>query len=210
MAQTTPYRPPTTTAAALAPGADIADPAPLGLCAFALTTFVLSSVNAGWFSVKTEPIVIGLALFYGGLAQLLAGMWEFKKANTFGATAFSSYAAFWIALGTYFVLQGHVFTIPKDQTANAVGLFLLGWTIFTGIMTVASFRLNGALITVFVLLFVTFALLTLGKFSSSNWGTLGGYTGVATAIAAWYTAMAGVVKATFKRDVLPVWPVVAR
>jgi uncharacterized protein len=208
MAQTATYGQPATATSAAAPGWDIADPGPLGLCGFALTTFVLSSVNAGWFDVKTEPIVIGLALFYGGLAQLLAGMWEFRKANTFGATAFTSYAAFWIALATYLILQGHLFTIPKDQTANAVGLFLLGWTIFTGIMMIASFRLNGALIAVFVLLFVTFALLTLGRLSNtSGWFTLGGYTGVATAIAAWYTAMAGVLKATFKRDVIPVFPV---
>jgi succinate-acetate transporter protein len=208
MAQAATYHPPATASSTAAPGADIADPAPLGLCGFALTTFVLSSINAGWFDVKTEPVVIGLALFYGGFAQLLAGMWEFKKANTFGATAFTSYAAFWLALATYFILQGHLFTIPKDQTANAVGLFLLGWTIFTGIMMIASFRLNGALIAVFVLLFVTFALLTLGRLSNTTtWFTLGGYTGLATALAAWYTAMAGVLKGTFKRDVIPVWPV---
>src|SRR5918911_1513741 len=79
----------------------IADPGPLGLAAFALTTFVLSAVNAGWISKGTEPIVFGLALTYGGVAQLLAGMWEFKKGNTFGATAFSSYGAFWISFWAY-------------------------------------------------------------------------------------------------------------
>ncbi len=205
------YAPPAKATAAPIGGADIADPAPLGLCGFALTTFVLSSVNAGWFSTKGEPIVIGLALFYGGFAQLLAGMWEFKKTNTFGATAFTSYGAFWLSFAAFLVLQGHIFTIPADQLNTAVGYFLVGWTIFTGIMMIASFRLNGAVISVFVLLFLTFAALSIGKFAGnaagSGWTALGGYLGLLTALAAFYTALAGVTKATFKRDVLPVWPV---
>lgn len=203
------YTPPTTAAAA--PGADIADPAPLGLSGFALTTFVLSSVNAGWFDPKGEPVVVGLALFYGGIVQVLAGMWEFKKANTFGATAFSSYGGFWLALATFFIIQKTALAVPADQAATAVGFFLIGWTIFTGIMTIASFRLNGALIVVFVLLFLTFLALSIGQFnppvSSSGWHTLGGYLGLLTAVAAFYAALAGVTKFTFKREVLPVWPV---
>jgi succinate-acetate transporter protein len=206
MAQST-YAPPMRETATVIPGADIADPGPLGLCGFALTTFVLSAVNAGWYDAATTPIVVGLALFYGGLAQLTAGMWEFKKANTFGATAFTSYAAFWISLAAFLVLQGHIFTIPAAQVPNALGLFLLGWTIFTGIMLIASFRTNGALVAVFVLLFVTFALLTIGELGpSKTMHQLGGWTGVLTAIAAWYTALAGVLRSTFKRQVLPVFP----
>ena len=193
--------------ATVPPGADIADPGPLGLCGFALTTFVLSAINAGWYDAATTPIVVGLALFYGGLAQLTAGMWEFKKANTFGATAFTSYAAFWISLAAFLVLQGHIFTIPAAQVDPALGVFLLGWTIFTGIMLLASFRTNGALVVVFVLLFVTFALLTIGALGpSKSMHQLGGWVGVLTAIAAWYTALAGVMRATFKRQILPVFP----
>jgi succinate-acetate transporter protein len=207
MVQTATYQPSATATSPAAPGADIADPGPLGLSGFALTTFVLSAVNAGWYDATTTPIVVGLALFYGGLAQLTAGMWEFKKANTFGATAFTSYAAFWISLGAFLVLQGHIFTIPKAQVASALGLFLLGWTIFTGIMLLASFRTNGALVVTFVLLFVTFLFLTIGELGpSTTWHQIGGWTGVATAIAAWYTALAGVLRATFKRQVLPVFP----
>lgn len=215
MAQAT-YAPPATER--MAPGADIADPAPLGLSGFALTTFVLSAVNAGWLDTKGEPVVIGLALFYGGLAQLAAGMWEFKKANTFGATAFTSYGAFWLSLGAYFVLNGHNFSVTGDVATSAVGYFLAGWTIFTGIMMIASFRLNGAVITVFVLLFLTFLALSLGQFTTAagakaadnGFHILGGYLGLLTAAAAFYTALAGVTKSTFKRDILPVWPVSAR
>jgi succinate-acetate transporter protein len=207
MVQTATYQPSATATSPAAPGADIADPGPLGLCGFALTTFVLSAINAGWYDAATTPIVVGLALFYGGLAQLTAGMWEFKKANTFGATAFTSYAAFWISLAAFLVLQGHIFTIPKAQVPTALGLFLLGWTIFTGIMLLASFRTNGALIVTFILLFLTFALLTIGELGPSNtWHQIGGWTGVATAIAAWYTALAGVLRSTFKRQILPVFP----
>ncbi len=199
---------PQMTASSMA-GAEIADPGPLGLAGFALTTFVLSVINAGWFGVtgKSTGIVVGLAFFYGGLAQLTAGMWEFRKGNVFGATAFTSYAAFWISLATFVVLNGHNFTVPSGEAGNAVGLFLLGWTIFTGILMVASFRLNGALIAVFVALFLTFAALTWGEYAgSTTLHNIGGYLGVVTAIFAWYAAMAGVTKSTFKRDVLPVWP----
>ena len=87
----------TATETRIVPGSHIADPAPLGLAAFALTTFILSVVNAGIIPATVEPVVFGLALVYGGIGQLLAGMWEFAKGNTFGATAFSSYGAFWIS-----------------------------------------------------------------------------------------------------------------
>src|SRR6266516_2475627 len=116
--------------------AAVANPAPLGLSAFALTTFVLSSANASLFT--GDKIVIGLALFYGGIAQLLAGMWEFRTGNTFGATAFSSFGAFWLAVG--YSLQNNL--IPNN---TAFGYFLLGWTIFTAWMFLASLRTNLAL-----------------------------------------------------------------
>lgn len=183
---------------AIAPlaNAGIANPAPLGLCAFALTTFVLSAHNAGLFATPT--IVIGLALFYGGLAQLLAGMWEFKTGNTFGATAFSSYGAFWLAVGA--TLQWKLI-----EPGNGFAFFLLGWTIFTGIMLLATLRTNMALITLFVLLFVTFILLTVGAFGGGT-GVLGGYLGIVTAIVAWYAALAGLLSSTKSAFTLPVGP----
>ena len=114
---------------------NIADPGPLGLAAFAMTTFVLSVVNAGIVDKSVEPVVLGLALFYGGLAQLIAGMWEFRKGNTFGALAFSWFGAFWLSFFYYvsFIAKG-----IGDQVGTATGLYLLAWTIFTAYMTIAS------------------------------------------------------------------------
>lgn len=185
-----------TEAVASAPIEPIANPAPLGLCAFALTTFVLSAANAKLFT--GSEIVIGLALFYGGLAQMLAGMWEFKTGNTFGATAFTSYGAFWLAVAATLQLK----LIPPG---NAFAFFLLGWTIFTGIMLLAALRTNMALILLFALLFVTFILLTLGAFGMPT-EQIGGYLGLATAAVAWYTALAGLLSATKSAFTLPVGP----
>jgi len=192
----------------------VANPAPLGLSAFALTTFVLSSANAGWFTAS--GIVLGLALFYGGLVQLLAGMWEFRSGNTFGATAFCSYGGFWLALG--FVLLP-MFTSPSGKPGQsivdllgtgagpALGFFLLGWTIFTFLMFLGTFRSTGALIAVFFFLFLTFAALTIGAFSGgSTWNTIGGWLGVITALVAWYTAVAAVLDSVKSPFRLPTFP----
>lgn len=176
----------------------VANPAPLGLCAFALTTFVLSCANAKLFT--GDQIVLGLALFYGGLAQLCAGMWEFKTGNTFGATAFSSYGAFWMAFAA---------TVQFKLVANpqALGFFLLAWTIFTLIMFLASFKTSGAVITLFGFLFLTFLALTVGTLGNQpSFGTYGGYLGIITAIIAWYTALAGLLVATKSPFQLPVGP----
>jgi len=182
----------------------IADPGPLGLAAFAMTTFVLSCFNAGFFGAKSplEAVVLPLALFYGGFAQLLAGMWEFRKANTFGALAFTSYGAFWLSFAAYvkFVAPG-----LGAGAASATGLYLLGWTIFTAYMTVASLRVSVAVAAVFVALLLTYALLTVGAFAgSAGISVIGGYLGLLTAALAWYASFAGVVNATWKRTVLPV------
>jgi uncharacterized protein len=185
--------------------ATIADPAPLGLAAFALTTFVLSMFNAGLVDAKGEPIVLGLALAYGGVAQLLAGMWEFRKGNTFGATAFSSYGAFWISFWAYvaFFAEG----IPEANRGSAVGLYLIAWGIFTTYMWVASLRTTAAVSLVFILLAITFFVLGIGDAGGNDSITkLGGWLGLATAVAAWYASFAGVTKFTFGRDVLPQWP----
>jgi succinate-acetate transporter protein len=183
----------------------IANPAPLGLAAFALTTFVLSMVNSGLVSDKAEPVVFGLALAYGGIAQLLAGMWEFKTGNTFGATAFSSYGAFWIsfwALVMFFVKD-----IPAADAGHAVGLYLWAWGIFTTYMFLASLRTSVAVAVVFFLLALTFILLGIGNSHGSAAGTglvkIGGYVGLLTAIAAWYASFAQVINSTFGRAVAP-------
>ncbi len=183
----------------------VADPAPLGLAAFAMTTFVLSISNAqiGTGAKGVAAAALALALVYGGIAQFAAGMWEFVRKNTFGALAFTSYGAFWIS---YFVFGK--FVAPSIGNAGdvnaAVTVFLLSWTIFTCYMMIASFRVSTAVALVFVLLALTFLALTIGAGTSSTlFNQIGGYLGILTAIAAWYASFAGVVNATFGRDVIP-------
>jgi succinate-acetate transporter protein len=184
-----------------------ADPAPLGLAAFAMTTFVLSMFNANLVNGKGVPVVLGLALAYGGIVQLLAGMWEFRNGNTFGAVAFSSFGAFWISFWALNVFYA------KDIGGNAghaVGLYLWAWAIFTAYMAVAALRVSGAVLLVFVLLTATFALLAIGTSGANETVThWGGYVGLATAAAAWYASFAAVVNSTFGRSVLPVIPLSA-
>lgn len=182
----------------------VADPAPLGLAAFAMTTFALSIGNTNAWGPGADA-ALALALVYGGGAQLLAGMWEFARKNTFGALAFTSYGAFWISYYVFgkFVAPG----LSAHDAPVAVGVFLMGWTIFTFYMTIASLRVSGAVVTVFVLLTITFALLTVGAFHSKvDWTEAGGWTGVATAAAAWYASFAGVMNETFRRTVVPTLP----
>jgi hypothetical protein len=183
-----------------------ADPAPLGLAGFALTTFVLSMVNSNLVGDGATPVVFGLALAYGGLCQLLAGMWEFRNGNTFGAVAFSSYGGFWIS---YFILtQLDVTKISTSEVNAALGLYLWGWGIFTSWMFVAALRTTVAVATVFLLLAATFIILGIGNAGGhSGIIHLGGYVGLVTAIAAWYTAMAAVVNSTWGRVVMPVGPI---
>jgi succinate-acetate transporter protein len=193
-----------------------ANPAPLGLAGFAGTTFVLSLVNSGLVGDKTLvgggllPLVAGLALAYGGIAQLLAGIWEFRTGNTFGAVAFSSYGAFWISF--FFIVQA-AGTVAKTELFSGLGLYLWMWGLFTAMMFLASLRTTGAIAVVFFLLALTFIVLGIGN-SALAGGTsvtngtikLGGYLGILTAIAAWYAAIAAVMASTFGRDVLPVFP----
>ncbi len=182
-----------------------ADPGPLGLAGFALTTFVLSMFNAGLIDKSGEPVVLGLALAYGGLAQLLAGMWEFRTGNTFGAVAFTSYGAFWLSFWAF--VNFFEDKIPMTHRMEAVGLYLLAWGIFTIYMFVASLRTTAAIALVFVTLSATFVLLGFGN-TSGSMGTVraGGYLGIVTAAAAWYASFAAVTNSTFGRTVLPVIP----
>jgi succinate-acetate transporter protein len=182
----------------------VADPAPLGLAAFAMTTFALSIANTNIWGAAGST-ALALALVYGGTVQLFAGMWEFVRKNTFGALAFASYGAFWIS---YYVLAK--FILPGVKPADipvATGVFLLCWTIFTFYMMLATARVSGAVAAVFVVLEITFVLLTIGAFNSNaNVTKAGGWFGVATAALAWYASCAGVVNETFKKSVLPTWP----
>jgi succinate-acetate transporter protein len=180
----------------------IADPAPLGLAAFALTTFVLSLVNANWMPAATAPVVLGLALAYGGLAQLLAGMWEFRRGNTFGATAFGSFGAFWIAFWAYVTFYAD--KIPAADAGKATGWFLIAWGIFTTLMFLGSLRTTMGLVGLFALLAATYFVLGAGNLGgSAGVVKVGGYLGIATAIVAWYCAVAGVLSSTFGKPVLP-------
>jgi succinate-acetate transporter protein len=180
-----------------------ADPGPLGLGAFALTTFVLSMINADLVGSKSAPVVLSLALAYGGIAQLLAGMWEFRTGNTFGATAFTSYGAFWLsfwAFDQFFAKQ-----VPAAALGHTVGLYLIAWGIFTSYMWIASLRTTVAVSLVFILLAATFFILGIGNANGShNVVKIGGWVGIATAAAAWYASFAAVTNSTFGRTVLPV------
>jgi succinate-acetate transporter protein len=193
-------------AAATAPSAPapashgIADPGALGLGAFALTTFVLSMSNTG--IVPSSVAVLGLALFYGGIAQVIAGIWELRNGNTFGATAFTSFGAFWLAFWYLESTGGNV-----EAGAAGMGTFLLAWTIFTVYMTVAAKKTNGSIFIVFVALSITFALLAIGAYTGiTAIHQLGGWFGILTALLAWYGSFAVVYNCTAGRPTLPVWP----
>lgn len=198
---------------AAVPVSGIADPAPLGLAGFALTTTLLSALNAGKISdSKGALIFVGMALFYGGLGQFCAGMWEFRRNNTFGATAFSSFGAFWMGFAILIVIT----TFTSASTAGAyLGSdgtiwFLFCWAVFTTYMWVASFRVSGAVMMVFLLLALTFWALWIGGLNGDvhgkGWTAIGGWLGLATAAVAFYTSFAGVLNLTWGRAVLPTFP----
>jgi uncharacterized protein len=198
-----------------APVQAVADPAPLGLAGFALTTLLLSAKNAGWMGGATGPdIWLGMAIFYGGLAQFMAGMWEFRNRNTFGATAFSSFGAFWMGLGIIFFFPSVTKAALGTDPNLALSWFLFAWFVFTAYMTVASLRTTAAVAAVFVLLTLTFLFLWLGARNADAAGKgltqVGGWLGILTAIVAFYTSFANVVNATWQRTTLPVMPLLKR
>ncbi|MBV9853182.1 MAG: acetate uptake transporter [Streptosporangiaceae bacterium] len=201
------------------PLSGIADPAPLGLAAFALTTFLLSAANANWMSHATTAAFLGYAFAYGGFCQLLAGMWEFRNRNVFGATAFSSYGGFWIGLGLWAVLvkvpalnAAKPATLAATVTAlnHDVGWILLAFAIFNTYMMVLSAQVNMAVFGVFLTLELTEIIGFIGFFNAGSnvLPTSGimaaGYMGIVTAAVAWYTSMAGVANGVGGRLRLPV------
>jgi uncharacterized protein len=186
-----------------------ADPAPLGLAGFALTTFMLSGHNATFIP---DLLWVGLALFYGGVAQLLAGMWEFRNRNVFGATAFSTYGGFWLALGTTIVLIEATSLgsgLKPVDINNGLAWFLLAFAIFNTYMLLGSLRVNTAVFGVFLTLEITEILLAIGFFRLAHGGTpwilhAGGWAGIVTAGVAWYASAAGVMNGMSTDPVLPV------
>jgi len=201
-----PMRAPARVHNAARPVPAIADPAPLGLAALAMTTLVFSVFNAGLVSQTGEPVVLGLAVAYGGLAQLLAGMWEFRRGNAFGALTFGSYAAFWLS---YWVLEEFlVKQIPAAETGSAIALYFITWAIFTALLWVASLRTTPAVSLMLALLGVTFLLLGIGDAGShSELVKVAGWFGIATAAAGLYAAFAALINSTYERTLLPLRPV---
>ena len=188
-----------------APVSGIADPAPLGLAAFALTTFLLSTKNAGWTTHATGSAWLGYAFAYGGLGQLLAGMWEFRNRNVFGATAFTTYGGFWLGLGLWVLLVANpaVAAVKPSTLATTVtslnhdlGWILLVFAIFNTYMLILSTQVNVAVFAVFLTLELTEIILCIGNFTAGAallpTGTIkfGGYVGLVTALCAWYTSAA--------------------
>jgi uncharacterized protein len=190
----------------------IADPAPLGLAAFALTTFLLSAANAGWMTAATGSAFLGYAFAYGGFCQLLAGMWEFRNRNVFGATAFSTYGGFWIGLFLWVqFVAPHI--LRPSVASHDLGWILLAFAIFNTYMLIISTQVNTAVFGVFLTLEATEILLFIGLFTTktpilpphtAGWVRAGGYVGVLTALVAWYASAAGVMNGHKGRQIFPV------
>lgn len=195
-------------------GRKFANPAPLGLSAFALTTFVLSLINIQTDGVVKPNIVVALAFGYGGLVQLLAGMWEMAVGNTFGATALSSYGGFWIAYAIILTPGGFAIGAAYTSAADlnhAVGFFLAGWFIFTTILLLCTLRSTVAFFLLFFFLDLAFLLLMVGHFRQSSAGApnvtcikAGGYFGLFAAFMAWYNALAGIADTSNSFFIIPV------
>jgi succinate-acetate transporter protein len=184
--------------------APAADPAPLGLAAFALTTFLLSAFNAGWMTAATGSAWLGYAIAYGGFIQLLAGMWEFRNRNVFGATAFATYGGFWLGLALWVILVA-----PTAKSAAAaghdLGWILLAFAIFNTYMLLWSTQVNVAVFGVFLTLEATEIILFIGNFAgNTNVVKVGGYVGVLTALVAWYASAAGVINGMRGKPFVPV------
>jgi uncharacterized protein len=200
----------------------IADPGPLGLAAFALTTFLLSAHNANWMTHALGFSFLGFAFFYGGVVQILAGMWEIRNKNVFGGLVFSSFGGFWIGLGFWLRFQAipaltaaaaHPLTLPTAAATvnHDLGWILLAWAIFTTYLLVQALQLNTATLATIFLLWATLIILTIGNFelgSATTSGIIqtGGYVGVVTAASAWYTSWAGLSAGMAGKIRLPLGP----
>jgi succinate-acetate transporter protein len=178
----------------------LANPAPLGLAGFGLTTFILNFVNAGLVPKDSIGMVLPVGLFYGGLAQFLAGMWEMKKNNTFGFTAFSSFGAFWMAFAVMVILKDTEVIEPVPK--NGLTVFLCAWGLFTGYMTIGTLKISRALQVVFATLTILFFLLAWGEHNETVM-KIAGWEGLFCAASALYASAAQVINETWGRYVLP-------
>jgi len=178
----------------------LANPAPLGLAGFGLTTLILNIVNADLIAKESIGMVLPVGLFYGGLAQFLAGMWEMKKNNTFGFTAFSSFGAFWMALALMVILEDTEVVEPVPK--NGLSVFLCAWGLFTGYMTIGTLKISHALQMVFGTLTILFFLLAWGEHNETVM-KVAGWEGILCAASALYASAAQVINESWGRYVLP-------
>jgi succinate-acetate transporter protein len=180
----------------------VADPAILGLAAFALPTFMLGWINAGIINESAAPVVFGLMLFYSGLGQLLAAMWEFRRNNSFGTVAFGSFGMFYLSLWAFF--QFYAQEVPPAQLGHALGLFFVSWAVLALILWVASLHTTLLVNLIFAFTTILLTLLGIGNFVNNttvlHWG---GYVGIVLGIIGWYAAAATLINETFGRIVLP-------
>lgn len=184
---------------------DWGNSAPLALLAFAVTTFMLSMINADAVAITTTPIVFGVALMFGGLAQLIAGLIQLRTGNTFAGVLFAGFGAFWMSF--FAIAQWFLADIPKVQHGHALGLFIYAFGIFVVVMLAASFRTNVVVVVALAILVGTFFCLGAGNYGAHttliHWG---GYLGLAAAACAFYLALAELCEFAYGRSVLPVWP----
>jgi len=176
----------------------IANPGPAGLFSFASTTFILNMFNVNTRGVHTPNVVVGMAIFGGGLVQLLAGLWEFPRGNVFGATAFTSYGAFWMSYATIFIPSSGVIAAYADpqEFNNAVGIYLMTWFMVTVMFMLPVLRRNIAFSVLLFSLSVTFVLLAVGAFTAkANVTKAGGAIGIITGLIAYYIGVAELMNA---------------
>jgi succinate-acetate transporter protein len=179
--------------------------APLALAAFAVTTFMLSMVNTGLFNIGVEPVVFGVALMFGGLTQLIAGVIQFRTGNTFGGVLFSTFGAFWLSL--FAIAEFFLKAVPAAQVGHALALYLFAFGIVTVWIFAASFRTNLLVVVALADLVATFFVLGAGNYAGNTTTVhAGGYLGLIAAFLAAYLSCAELCEATYKRSVLPVWP----
>jgi succinate-acetate transporter protein len=181
----------------------VANPAPLGLMAFGVTTVLLNVHNAGFFAMNT--MILAMAVFYGGVAQVIASLQEYKKNNTFGATAFGSFGLFWLTFVAMIVFPK--WTGVPAPTETAVGWYLLAWGVFTGLMFIATLRINRSLQTVFFSLTVLFVLLAIQKWTlNTTLEKVAGWEGIFVGLSAVYGSIAQILNEAYGRVVLPIGP----
>jgi len=183
-----------------------ANPAPLGLFGFGMTTILLNLHNAGFYELNA--MILGMGIFFGGIAQIIAGIEEWKKNNTFGATAFTAYGAFWLTLVALILIPKTSFGAALKSDEVSMGFYLLVWGLFTLFMYVGTLKLNRALQTIFLSLTILFLLLAIRDFSGNKTiGTIAGYEGIFCGLSAFYAGAAQVLNEVYGRVVMPLGPV---